>query len=403
MSEAEKVGPSDDAKPAPPAPKTSTKKKLLWYALCAAAFPFLGDCVVAYRMPKNDIPTRVAAAKKLGVPFDSRSTFARYEALRAEDPQAVPLVTPLHSSLEIDGKKVIPVGAVSRAKTLVCNEGGDYAIYDSDEHGFHNPRGLEDHPVEVVFLGGSLVQGSCVRTDETIAAHARRAHPSLVSLGMADTGPLMQLAALSEVGPRLKPKVVVWMFDRTDPDDLAIEAGDPIVRRYLEDGFSQHLLDRQEEIDRGLRVTVEKKLAEARAAGGDLNPPTNTVTDVLMLRHLRRLLRRPNVDAQMPLLKTVLARGKAIVEQWGGKLLLAYLPDYVECGASGQELPAYRPYLAVTKDLDMPVVDLMPVFRRQPDPAALFPLRIRGHYNSDGYKLVAETINAEIAKLDASK
>jgi hypothetical protein len=374
---------------------------IVWWALCAAAFPFLGDYVVYRGMPRNDRATRIAAAQKLGVPFDARTTLARYEALRQEDPEAVPLVTPLHAKIQLDGKRVIPIGAISRARTLVCNEGGEFAIYESDERGFHNPPGLQDRPAEVVLLGGSLVQGSCVRSDETIAAHTRRLRPSVVSLGMADTGPLTQLAILAELGPRIRPRFVVWMFDRTDPDDLAVELGDPLLREYLKPGFSQNLHERQAEVDRALRAVVEQKLEEAKVRG-DLEPRANVLKDVLFLRHIRALLHKSDPRAQMPALRLVLDRGRSIVEQWGGKLVVAYLPDFVECGERGRPLPPYAPYIALTKELGLPVVDLLPVFQQHPDPASLFPLRMRGHYNSEGYRLVAETIVRQLEREAAS-
>ena len=43
--------------------------------------------------------------------------------------------------------------------------------------------------------------------------------------------------------------------------------------------------------------------------------------------------------------------------------------------------------------LNIPIIDLYKdLFSGHPDPKSLFPFRTYGHYNEEGYRLVAETI-----------
>ena len=50
-------------------------------------------------------------------------------------------------------------------------------------------------------------------------------------------------------------------------------------------------------------------------------------------------------------------------------------------------------------ELDIPIIDIHnEVFKTHPDPLSLFPFRIPGHYNAEGYRLVAEAI---VKQLDA--
>lgn len=45
----------------------------------------------------------------------------------------------------------LPVAGMAETTTVFCNESGEYVAYESDEHGFHNPRGVwEKKPIEVV-------------------------------------------------------------------------------------------------------------------------------------------------------------------------------------------------------------------------------------------------------------
>ena len=49
--------------------------------------------------------------------------------------------------------------------------------------------------------------------------------------------------------------------------------------------------------------------------------------------------------------------------------------------------------LKIIKELNVPLIDMHEqVFASHSDPLSLFPFRLSGHYNSEGYRLVAETI-----------
>ena len=48
-------------------------------------------------------------------------------------------------------------------------------------------------------------------------------------------------------------------------------------------------------------------------------------------------------------------------------------------------------------ELDIPIIDIRnEVFDPHPDPLSLFPFRMYGHYNAEGYKLVAESISKRL-------
>ena len=71
---------------------------------------------------------------------------------------------------------------------------------------------------------------------------------------MRGSGPLFALAQIKEYLPALKPKkIVLWFYyEGNDLSDLKVEQQSRLLRRYMEDGFTQNLFDRQTDIDRAL-------------------------------------------------------------------------------------------------------------------------------------------------------
>ena len=71
------------------------------------------------------------------------------------------------------------------ATTVHCNESGQYNIYDADEHGFNNPRGLHGQaPLQVALLGDSFTHGACVPREASVAGRVRAAFPATLNLGI---------------------------------------------------------------------------------------------------------------------------------------------------------------------------------------------------------------------------
>ena len=58
---------------------------------------------------------------------------------------------------------LLPLGGISRVTTVFCNETGRYMIYDADERGFNNPRGIwPGREADILALGDSFTHGVCV-------------------------------------------------------------------------------------------------------------------------------------------------------------------------------------------------------------------------------------------------
>ena len=300
-----------------------------------------------------DVEDIFELAREHGVTFDTRSKLQVISDLNAKGIDAVPSLVPLvllkqqpdgtrRSVITLDGVETLPHGGISNTATVSCNEAGEWLVYESDEHGFHNPRGIwGPDSIDIVALGDSFTQGECVPSGKNFVAVIRERHPKTLNLGMAGQGPLNTLATLKDYVPALKPKIVLWFFyEGNDIGDLLYERQSPLLMRYLEGNFSQSLTGRQAEIDRTLATYIESEKAGRTVAEKPKEMAENTghaprfLGSLINLNALRKRLglvygdfsqssqyTESDVKATMDLLDRALRQAKATVDTWGQALL----------------------------------------------------------------------------------
>jgi hypothetical protein len=125
--------------------------------------------------------------------------------------------------------------------------------------------------------------------------------------------------------------------------------------------------------------------------------------DVVKLSDLRRKVdlvygsgdSGPGTKASDDLLKNILKQAQAETAAWGGHFYMAYLPNWTRYRNGPRPSEGERTRITtIARDLDIPVIDVTPQFDAQDDPLSLFPLRIFGHYNEAGSRVVGEAIDA---------
>ena len=153
-------------------------------------------------------------------------------------------------------------------------------------------------------------------------------------MGRSGNGPLMELAELREYAELVKPKKVLWLyFEGNDlKGDLQGEKLNPILMQYMEDGFSQNLINRQKEVDSRLREYVDSRLREylvSEQAQGQ------TETQLYRTRWIRLNAIRSitgfdgdvdvdvDVNVDDPLFAKILTKAKAHVEGWEESSILS--------------------------------------------------------------------------------
>lgn len=365
------------------------------------------------RPPRDQRAAQAAAGA--GKAYDRRSPLDVIMALRKAGRMAYPLFSPtyvLRGELPAHPEGLLPLAALSRSLHILCNEGGNYALFDSDEHGFNNPPGLYQPSPKLVLLGDSFVEGACVAPEDTIAAVIRMQGPRALSLGRGGyRGPLLMLATFREYVEPLEPAVIVWFFyGGNDFDDLAFEAQHEPLLRYLKQDYSQRLLDRQGEIDAYLRPMLEKRIADSRASSPESERPGRLLWKMLRLQNLRGKLNLGRGKLLFPssrhrqarieeLLRQVLSVAARSAKRWNGRLVFVYLPSWEELNEKRSLLDALagrtnaRPaVLDIARGLGFGILDMTPVFAASRDWRAMFPYGLPSHYNERGYAIIGAEV-----------
>jgi lysophospholipase L1-like esterase len=343
------------------------------------------------------------AAARAGNRYDPRMRLEVLQDLRHSGVEAWPLVFPADMSGREASPSLFPLGGISEVTTVHCNEIGPYLIYRSDEHGFQNPPGLWNLPeLQVALVGDSFAQGNCVASEENAAARIRADFPATLNLGMEGNGPLAELAGIREFLSELQPRQVVWIFCAANDlvFDLPREKAEPILRKYLEPTFRQGLRSRQDEVDAVLRKRVSGLIEEQTM----LRRKSQAKWDYLqgwlrlrMLRHsvgLRLTPRKPSVEADLELLRSVLEAARDSVASWGGKLYFVYLPSqevFLDPKFARESEPERQSILKLLDELNISLIDLLPAFQSQKDPNSLYAIA-GAHFNPQGYQLMGQTI-----------
>lgn len=364
-------------------------------------------------------------SKQFGVKIDTRDSEEIIADLSKQGIDAVPIVSPANhlfieqpggkvtSAVTLHGREIIPLGAISNKMTVLCNENGYYVTYESDQHGFNNPRDIwRSGAIEIAALGDSFAHGYCVPDEASFLSLIRRRYPATLNLSMAGNGPLLMLAAVNEYLRSFKPRIVLWFyFEGNDLDNLQTERRSDLLMRYLEDGFTQGLVGRQNDIDRAIvadmvrQEALERKNRAAREQNSAKSAAkileftklsavrkTLGLVDGTNSQELEKLadLGGANIDR----FRDILSQAKTRVNTWGGKLHFVYLPDWPryknsDPGPFGRQRPQV---FKLVEALGIPIIDVHPIFQAQSDPLSIFPFREPGHYNEKGHEIVARQV-----------
>jgi hypothetical protein len=362
------------------------------------------------------------AAHAAGLPYDTRGTLDVQDDLRGDGITAYPTISPRflithHVRVHTPAGEVTPLGAIGNVTSIFCNESGQWVVYESDEHGYRNPRGLYQPGADAVLLGDSFTQGQCVADNDTFADRIRRVLPRTVNLGYSANGPLLALASFMEYAVPLRPRVVLWFFfEGNDINNLEIEKEDPVLTAYL-DGHIQHLTQYQAEIDRDLTDFAENARREAIANLADwqerqarreaeVEPPpslrSNLVVRFALATELRRLVQHSITTARetpeativfdQELFRRMLSRVKETTESWGGTFQMVYLPEWKSVAAGTPQNPHYHRVLEIAEEVGVPVIDVLSAFSAEPDPLDVFALHRPVHYAPRAHQLIADVV-----------
>ncbi|MBT5552028.1 MAG: hypothetical protein HOJ79_16295 [Nitrospina sp.] len=378
------------------------------------------------------------AAQKAGVAYDTRNAWEVVRDLRKKGVDAIPY--PLHP---VGDTSFYPFGSVSGKTAVVYNETGKYMVIQSDRYGFNNPDSVWDSKtIDWGLIGDSFTFGLAVQSGEDIGSQIRNlTNSSVINFGRPGIGPLLQLAGLKEYVEPKAPKRVLWMYwEGNDLHNLISEKENSLLMKYLQPGFSQDLIHRQDKVDAFFTNRIQladskvsKKveppqeevgqsmlsnpfrslITEARAHTAGLRHEKKAPSALLRLVNLRNHIGLQSGDSGFkktieigltPLFIDILTLARDRVTEHGGELYFVYLPRaqrYLNFMVDHDAYAKRGEVLNAVRSLGIPVIDThQEVFvNHQPDPLNLFPFRMRNHYNAEGYRLVAKAIVERVEEI----
>ena len=286
---------------------------------------------------------------------------------------------------------------------MECNEGNGYLKFKTGDHGFNNPPGLVEGAVDVAVVGESFALGHCVPPSASAVAHVRRAFPRTANFGVAGSRVLSQLGVFREYVEPLEPRVVVW-FVNANFAEARQEANQPVLVRYLDDPqFSQHLLQRQAEVDSFVRDVIVP-LNEQRDAATRQELEAGTAFPwgrMLKLATVRSMVDFAAVQhspppADMTHFQLALDRVVEAAHRWAGEVIVVVLPSYELSTKRPQDVARYRAVLASLDPSRVGIVDGAAIFAAQPDMPGLYTLRIDNHPSERGHAIIGDALVAAI-------
>lgn len=335
--------------------------------------------------------------EKNNIQFDDRSNLEVINDLSKKGTIAYPNIKPwmfreTNGLLSKSGSRIFPLSGISNVTVVNCNESGFWSILKSDEKGFLNPYGLiSKKNLEILIIGDSFAEGSCVNQKNTIASKLREKGISAITLGKSGNGPLLELASLIEYGKYLKPKSVFWLFYQNDIENLMIEKNSKILNNYLIDDYSQNLINRQAEIDEILIEYYNEKLILSKEKQIQLNSKFFKILKLYNFRIKFNLVPQPKKTAPPQIFSDVIKKSKKIVNSWGGEFYFVYLP--VERYFLNRKYEYYDNVKNIVNKLDIEFIDIHEeIFKDEKNKLSVFPLEMHNHYNEYGYSLIGKVL-----------
>ena len=356
--------------------------------------------------------------KEIDNNFDLRTQREVVEDLKKANPNVYPATHPKHNISKITqtSSKIFPLSGISKSTIVFCNESGKYSIYESDRYGFNNPDINYDNftKKKVMLIGDSFVHGACVDPKHTLSSQLNKKDFISFSISYGGNGPLLELASLIEYISLLKPKIIIWFYAENDLFDLITEKESDIFIKYLNtDGFNQDLVNRQDEIDKywkNLLLTeynVDDYIYYSKNKSF-FQKISRKIERAILLKPTRDIIKKYYNDEfqkyaivdenkNIELFKKIIVKAKQVSYENNARIYFVYLPFFNSI--KGEKIESRNKILKLVKDIDIEIIDFQEYLENYNyNVDSLFPLGHNGHYNSDGYKLLADLIYETINK-----
>ena len=189
---------------------------------------------------------------------------------------------------------------------------------------------------------------------------------------------------------------MLWFFyGGNDLLDLVRGSDHFIVKKYLNDGFRQGVMDRDYVIAKATLAFADGRFAAASNGHAaidwqDIFRRLLSFYDIRLVLGAQPKSLASAEDSNYSLFRSVLVKAVDAVDAWGGKLVLDHLPSI---GDLTQQNETSEKVFAIVQELEIPQINPLDQFRAHPDPQVLFDA---GHYSVPGHQLIANTVAAAL-------
>jgi len=378
---------------------------------------------------------RYEKSKKLNIEFDTRTHYQAFFEEKKKNSDISPKYrfAKFHFTKDVGSsnliqdfieskllnENLIPFRGPINKKTLSCNEDGKRKIVNNDKNGFKNPNSIYQKKIKILIIGDSFAEGDCQNEKKDIAGIFRNKFKiNTANYGIGGAGPLLSLATLKEYGSYYKPNLVIYFYyEGNDMQDLK-EEKETFLINYL-GNFSQNLIYKNKEIKKFLNQYEDlayevykkeintynkyEKNLEQNIKKIKEKEKIEIIKDFFELQKIKNLIfsksffGKKNVIDEKLFTDVLIKMNKEVVS-WNGKFVIVYLPAWNRFYQKYSFVNFFhkKGIENIIKPLDITYIDMVKEFEKKPDPLNYYPFGLFGHYNAEGYQLVAENLFKKI-------
>jgi len=290
-----------------------------------------------------------------------------------------------------------PLSPPSNTRIIMANEGSGYPAHTTDRYGFNNEDSKWNYSkYDFIMLGDSFTHGCCQLNQNTISGHLQDLNLKFLNLGMGGTGTLAQLAIYLEYAARLKSDNIFLLLYENDLHDNADEMKNNIMKQYLS-GRTQGLTSKTDSIN---RMTIDYLNENINSFNSNYE---YNLAETIRGKNIKRWIKsisecdRHISDDQIEYTSTILSSLNTHTKNNGSKLTIFLLPSYNTVQTGKTPFLSAAKYLKKKLDYDgINYIDLT----EKIDTSNF--IHRSSHYNSSGYKIVAEEILNYISNKEPS-
>ena len=166
-------------------------------------------------------------------------------------PNVGSLITNNKLTKAIKEENKIIFGNVPNSRIILCNEDGEYVLFNSDKFGFRNKNINYENQVfkdgkMPILIGDSFGLGVCIEDK----IYLNNIEDKILNLSVSGSGPISQIALLNEYLIKFKTNKIIWLYyEGNDLLDLEIEIKNLVFKNYLDNSDNWPVYNYFENID----------------------------------------------------------------------------------------------------------------------------------------------------------